>query len=69
MGRLWHWLMLLVSGAGAIVAFRLAYMFLETAEEDATSWIWYVALAVVSVGGLYLLWQMVVCIRRLRAPP
>ena len=61
--------MLLVSGAGAILAFRLAYMFLQTAEEDASGAIWYVALAVAIVAGLFLLWQLVICIRRLRAPP
>ncbi|MEM8587961.1 MAG: hypothetical protein AAGG65_07860 [Pseudomonadota bacterium] len=67
--RWWQWALLAITGGGAIVAFRLAYTFWETAGEEESGAIWYVAGAIVIAGGLYLLWQAWLCVRRLRAPP
>ena len=59
--------MLAVTGIGALIAFRLAYTFWQTADEETSGTLWYTICAVAIAAGLVLLWQAIGWMRRLRA--
>ena len=69
-GRLWHWLVLLVSVVGAAVAGRLVLYGLQTADEAADQGeavLWYGMAGGVAVVGLVFLrevWLRIVSLRR-----
>lgn len=68
--RLWHWLILLASLAGAALSARFSWLAYETGASEATTpfILWGLA-GILAVFALFCGWEVVQRVRALREPP